>query len=851
MKNILILFRREWGAYFNSTIAYIFLIVFSLVTSSLYLLSFFLAGRIEMRSFFSGLPIMLVVFIPAITMRLWAEERKEGTFELLLTLPLKTRDLVLGKFFASLAFYAIALGTTASIPLMLKLLGKPDWGPILGGYFGSFLCGSFFIGLGLFVSGLCKDQILAFVVSMMTCLSFYLLGMPLVALQLDGWTGTLALGTRILKFVAMTPHFEGVERGLLDARDVIYFLSMTALFLGLNVFYLESRMKPHAKRQLIVYTFVYTCLILFFNGVADGFTRERFDLTEEKIYTVSPEAKGVLSQLKVPVKVDFYISPPEKMPSLMKTFEEEVVDKIQEFEIASNGNLQFQVHHVEAMDALNIQRREMRKLFSKRLGEDAAKQLLGEAEKAEETESQKLSEELMKKGVVPFQVQSIEADERTIVSIYSGMTLAYKEKKPEAIPRLTPQNFGSLEYELISRIFHLTRDPKPRIALITPKDRMDPQIKELFEARGIATAEEKDHFKYLPKILESEEYEIIPIDFEKNESIPENVNTVVIVNPQRWNKREIWELNHALLSGKSVILAIQSYQQNYTSDQEGPHASSLKINTGLDGLLKKYGVQVSSDFLMDRQSETLSIQTEERYGPFEVAMPIHLPTHVILTGDSMNPDISISNRLSSLFYLWGTVLIPDTEKILKNHLKTTTLLSSGKESWTHPFREGELKREDIEPPDHFEPGKPLALLIEGTFPDAFKDKKKPRWEKGVEEKSASAPQDEKTSPPSIAQPARLFMVACAMIWNDHVIEYGNNGDFFINSVDALTLGDELIHLRTKEKMARLIPKLSGNQKMLYRFLGTGIIPLFLILLGVGRLSLRRFKRERYLRRNFS
>ncbi|UCD56437.1 MAG: ABC transporter permease [Candidatus Hydrogenedentota bacterium] len=280
MRDLITIFRRELGAYFNSTIAYIFLIVFTMVTCGVYMLSFFLVSRAEMRAFFGVLPMMLVVFVPAITMRLWAEDRKGGTYELLLTFPMKTLHLVLGKFFASFVFYLLGLATTLVIPIMLARLGEPDWGPILGGYFGSILCGAFFISVGLFISGLCKDQIVAFVVAMVACFAFYMLGMPFVAAQVDGWTGPLQLGTRLLSFIAMTKHFESVERGLVDLRDVIYFLAMTALFLGLNSHYLDSRMRPHTRSRFVTNIVVYAALVIFVNVVASGFTGARFDLTK-------------------------------------------------------------------------------------------------------------------------------------------------------------------------------------------------------------------------------------------------------------------------------------------------------------------------------------------------------------------------------------------------------------------------------------------------------------------------------------------------------------------------------------------------------------------------------------------
>lgn len=850
MRDLMTIFRRELGAYFNSAIAYIFLIVFAMVTCGVYMLSFFLISRAEMRTFFGILPMMLVVFVPAITMRLWAEDRKIGTYELLLTFPMKPYHLVLGKFFASFVFYLLGLATTLPIPIMLGMLGDPDWGPIIGGYFGSVLCGAFFISLGLFISGLCKDQIVAFVTAMVACFAFYILGMPFVAAQVDGWTGQLQLGSRVLGFVAMTQHFESVERGMIDLRDVIYFVAATALFLGLNSLYLDNRLRPHSRSRFITQVAVYTALILFVNVVASGFTLGRFDLTAEKIYTVSPEAKEVLSRLQVPVTVNFYISPKERMPSMMKTFEQEVVDKLREFEIASRGNLRFRVHNIEAIDALAVQRRELRRQVATQMGEDAADALVGKDEGTEQTEGERLAEQLMRKGVMPFPVQSIEADERTTVSIYSAIAIAYKDREEEVIPRVIPQNFGDLEYELISRIFRLTRDDTPRVAVIAPKDELDPQTRRMFEMRGMPVPPAEDNFKFLEQILRHEKYEARRVEFEKKQSIPDDVNTVVIVNPRNWEDRHRWELNRALRAGKSVILAVQNYVQDYRPGQRGIVVSSQSVSPGVNELLEQYGLRVNEEFLMDMQSEILNIQAGQALGPFQLSTPVELPTHILLTQASANPDVSISSRLSSIFYLWGTTLDVNESKLQQHGLHATTLLSSGEKSWTVPFKAGELSGRDIEPPSRFEGGKPLAVLVEGVFPDAFEGMERPSWPQPPQMPGEPPPPEDPPEEPPVelpVKPGRLILVGCATLWQDNFFQSGGNLAFFINSVDALTLGEELIHVRTRTKIDRVIPKLTAGQKLGYRVFVTGVMPIGLAAFGILRLWLRKRAKDIYLR----
>jgi len=164
--HLLTVFRREIAAYFNAAIAYIFIIVFVLLNGGLFMTQFFIIGRADMRSFFVTLPYILAVFLPAVTMRQWAEERRGNTLELLLTFPMGTHEIVIGKFAAGLIFYFSALICTLPIPIMLQALGNPDLGTIFGGYLGAALLGSLFLAVGIFISGLCRDQIVAFILSM-------------------------------------------------------------------------------------------------------------------------------------------------------------------------------------------------------------------------------------------------------------------------------------------------------------------------------------------------------------------------------------------------------------------------------------------------------------------------------------------------------------------------------------------------------------------------------------------------------------------------------------------------------------------------------------------------------------
>ncbi len=240
MKDIMIIFRREFNAYFYSPIAYVFSIIFIILNCGLYMFHFFFFGNADMREFFSTLPIVLaLIFIPAISMRLWSEEQKLGTIQLLLTLPMKVEHVVLGKYLASLAFYLIALAGTLTIPVVLLFLGTPDFGPIIGGYFGAILLGAFFLAIGIFISAFFDDQIVSLIITSLVLGFFALIGWRYVPMVIDGWIP--GLGEFLYSYIGVTRHFNDIERGVIDIKSIVYFLTFTALFLTLNVKHLEGR----------------------------------------------------------------------------------------------------------------------------------------------------------------------------------------------------------------------------------------------------------------------------------------------------------------------------------------------------------------------------------------------------------------------------------------------------------------------------------------------------------------------------------------------------------------------------------------------------------------------------------
>ena len=242
MSKVFCVYRRELAAYFNTPIAYFFIPIFIGLTAGIFLkmgsAAFFFRGVAEMRYFFFAMPWALFIFAPAITLRLWSDELRVGTAELLLTLPYDVWQLVVGKFLAAYTVLACSLALTLGVPIAVGYAGNPDWGPIVCGYIGSLLMGGALISMGAFVSSLTQNQVIALLLSLLGGVVLVLVLSPDLAAFVSGDNKTMAM---VIEYLGVRSHFEDFEKGILSISDTVYFLSVMVVFNLLNVFWVESR----------------------------------------------------------------------------------------------------------------------------------------------------------------------------------------------------------------------------------------------------------------------------------------------------------------------------------------------------------------------------------------------------------------------------------------------------------------------------------------------------------------------------------------------------------------------------------------------------------------------------------
>lgn len=339
MRQILSITRKELDSYFGSPMALIFLGAFLAVTlfTFFWVDPFFARGLADVRPLFNWMPLLLIFLVAALTMRQWSEEQRSGTLEMLMTLPVKSWQLVLGKFLATMALVALALILTLPLAITVALLGPLDWGPVIGGYLAALLLAAAYTAIGLFVSSRTDNQIVALISTGLLGGLFYLVGTA-------GLTNFLGNPwTTILRALGTGSRFESIQRGVIDLRDLVYYLSIALFFLMLNTLSVESKRWSHGagtramrfNAQLGASLLGINLLLL--NLWLYPLQGLRLDLTQQREYTLSQTTKDLLANLQEPLLIRGFIS--EKSHPLLNPLRPRIEDMLHEYAVAGRGKV--------------------------------------------------------------------------------------------------------------------------------------------------------------------------------------------------------------------------------------------------------------------------------------------------------------------------------------------------------------------------------------------------------------------------------------------------------------------------------------------------------------------------------
>ena len=331
--------RKELRSFFSSPVALLFLATFLVAEVFIFfnVEKFFSRNIADVRPLFDWMPILLIFLVSALTMRVWSEETRLGTIELLLTLPISITRLVLGKFLACLILVIVGLLLTLPIPITVSYMGEIDWGPIIAAYLACIMLASAYIAIGLFVSARTDNQVVSLITTAVACSVFLLLGSQVVGSLVSNHSA------EILALFGTGSRFQSVARGVIDLRDLYYYLSLTATFLALNVYSLERQkwsFDSTSTRKFHLQWLVVTMLTVANFIVANFWLANvnwRFDWTKNKAYSISPATKTILAQLQEPLVIRGYFS--AQTHPLLAPLVPQIRDLIEEYSVLGGGKV--------------------------------------------------------------------------------------------------------------------------------------------------------------------------------------------------------------------------------------------------------------------------------------------------------------------------------------------------------------------------------------------------------------------------------------------------------------------------------------------------------------------------------
>ncbi|MCP4570973.1 MAG: GldG family protein [bacterium] len=560
-------------------------------------------------------------------------------------------------------------------------------------------------------------------------------------------------------------------------------------------------------------TVLLAAILFFLVNVTGNLRGARVDLTSDRLFTMSPAAVEILQKLEVAVQVKLYITPAEKMPTQLRTLERDITEQLRNFEQVSQGRIEFAVFNPQ--------------------------------------NDEQLQQTLAAKGIQPFQVQSVEKDEIGVKLIWSAMTIAYKDKPEEVLPRLLPQSLAALEQDVIGPIHRLTREKTPRVAVFGPRKAVDPQVAMMYLQQGMQPPEPVDQYARLPELLGQGHYEAVPVEITEASPIPDDVDLLIVMGAAQLDERQVWEINQRLRGGLPVIMAVQAHEYSYQPGSGGGWTiAGRDMPTGLEPMLGTFGLEVLRDHLMDESMETIELPREVNLGGLRMQTrePVRLPLQIRVTESQMNDDSPLVNRIGTLFYLWGTPVVTKPDVLSQHGLQAMNLVESSGRSWLVDWNEGPVPGVAFSAPAAGTTGPhPLVALVEGVFPDHFEGREAPPWPVTPDAPDAAAdPLATGPAPvPVEPQPGRLLLVGSAKMFDDSIIAAPQNALLMLNAVDFLVGSEELLQIRSKILTQRVIRPVAANEKLLWRIVAVFVVPVLLAAYGITRAAMRRREAAHY------
>ncbi|MBQ0031258.1 MAG: Gldg family protein, partial [bacterium] len=507
MKNIKAIFKREFKSYFDSPVAYVFLTAFLVLIGFMTfgVAMFYERRQADLTPFFFWHPWVYLLLVPAATMGLWADERRNGTAELVLTLPMTVWEVLVGKFLAAWAFMGVALALTFPVALTAGYLGSPDWGVVLCGYVGSFLLAGAAAAVGVFASTLSRSRVGGFVISLAMVFLLLIIGFDPVTTAVANW----GVPTAIVNGIAgcsLLSHFEALRRGVIDLSDVGFYVGVIVFMLAAAKTVTDGR---RGASKGLVGLAVLAVIVVAADLILAALPL-RGDFTAERLYTLSDGSKQVLGKLDQDVTFKYYVSgSAADMPMALKTYAQQVGNLLKEYERAAGGRLE-----VETYDP--------------KPDSDA-------------------EEWAQRYGIEPQTVNPFGSP------VYFGIVAVCGDRE-EALGVLSPKTESTLEYDLTRLITRVAWPEKPVIGLMTSlKDVLGGQMNPMMMQMGQRPPQGWAAFAELAK-----DYEVKPVETDAAE-IPAEVKTLVVLHAKDLSDKTLYAIDQFVLRGGKLVACVDPF----------------------------------------------------------------------------------------------------------------------------------------------------------------------------------------------------------------------------------------------------------------------------------------------------
>ncbi len=776
MRNILTIARKELRGYFDHPTAYILLVVFLAINFFFYFRGAFLVNEASLRPMFSLLPWIFLFFIPAVTMGALAEERRHGTLEVTLSQPIAEYEFLLGKFVGNWSFVAIALAATLFVPLLLLVGGKPDLGVVVAQYIGALLLAAGMIAVGLFASALTGNQITAFIVATAANFLLMLAGTETLQVGLPSWlSGPVAQ-------LGILPRFINVARGVLDLRDLVYFVSLCAAFLALAYWLLlRDRLsrKGHLYRNLRFGTLAIVAIAVFAN-LFGSYIPGRLDLTRENLYTLSDGAKAILDDLNDVVTLTLFVS--DELPPQVQPVERDVSDVLRDFKRYGGGNIQVVRRHPE--------------------------------------DSEEATQEAQRLGIQPVQFNVVRREELQVKQGWLGVAVQYAGAS-EVIPFIS--DYRTLEYQLATNIWRLTRSGTPTVAFTT----------------GHGEKTMTDYGAFSQELRRT--YEVSSVDLSSDTAeLNMDLDAIIVAGPERALGARARRLLKDYLAGDGRLLYLGE-----GANVNLQYLFASEVADSARNFSEEFGVRVNPNLVFDLRSSE-SIQVPGEVFNYVVAYPFWL--RALPVGEH-----PITKNLNSVFLPWASSL--DTLAAPGGREFTPLLATSayaGRQQGAFEIRPNvELA---------YDPGQlqqyVLAYAVQGAVSAGVagqpvaQDASSPASNTVQADTASGELAARAVGREAFSGPPRGRVVVVSdsdFLRNEFVRGSPAGARFALNAIDWLTQTNALLDIRSKQPTPRPLVFESNFEMQAVKYLNLIGVPLAFVLFGVFRL----LRRRRLTRRTYA